>query len=116
MNGVFEQRTNAVQTTTYKLRNKNEKTERLLIIEHPKLGSYTLAKDLKPTSQTAVLYRFEKEIKPGERTDFVVTQETEGLTTVAFDNFDEREALAWQQSGKLAPRLWSLPRGREAEG
>ena len=103
VNGVFEQRTNAVQTTTYKLRNKNEKTERLLIIEHPKLGSYTLAKDLKPTSETAALYRFEKEIKPGERTDFVVTQETEGLTTVAFDNFDEREALAWQQSGKLSP-------------
>ncbi|MBY0114050.1 MAG: DUF4139 domain-containing protein [Phycisphaerales bacterium] len=103
VNGVFEQRTNAVQTTTYKLRNKSEKIERLLIIEHPKLGTYKLAKDLKPVSETASLYRFEKELKPGERTDFVVTQETEGLTTVAFDNFDERDVLAWQQSGKLSP-------------
>jgi hypothetical protein len=103
VNGVFEQRTSAVQATTYKLRNKSEKTERLLIIEHPKLGAYKLAKDLKPVSETASLYRFEKEIKPGERTDFVVTQETEGLTTVAFDSFDEREVLAWQQSGKLSP-------------
>lgn len=102
VNGVFEQRTNAVQTTTYKLRNKNEKTERLLIIEHPKLGAYKLAKDLNPVSETATLYRFEKEIKPGERTDFVVTQETEGVTTIAFDNFDEREVLAWQQNGKLS--------------
>jgi superfamily II DNA/RNA helicase len=33
----------------------------------------------------------------------VVTQETEGLTTVAFDSFDEREVLAWQQGGKLSP-------------
>ncbi len=103
VNGVFEQRTNAVQTTTYKLRNKSEKTDRLLIIEHPKLGRYKLAKDLKPVSETASLYRFEKDIKPGERTDFVVTQETEGVTTIAFDNFDEREVLAWQQAGKLSP-------------
>jgi hypothetical protein len=103
VNGVFEQRTSAVQATTYKLRNKSEKTERLLIIEHPKLGAYKLAKDLKPVSETASMYRFEKEIKPGERTDFVVTQETEGVTTIAFDNFDEREVLAWQQSGKLSP-------------
>lgn len=102
VNGVFEQRTSAVQTTTYKLRNKSEKTERLLIIEHPKLGAYKLAKDLKPVSETATLYRFEKEIKPGERMDFVVTQETEGLTTVAFDSFDEREVLGWQQHGKLS--------------
>lgn len=102
VNGVFEQRTNAIQTTTYKLRNKSEKTERLLIIEHPKLGTYKLAKDLKPVSETASLYRFEKDIKPGERTDFVVTQETEGVTTIAFDNFDEREVLAWQQGGKLS--------------
>lgn len=102
VNGLFEQRTNAVQTTTYKLRNKSEKTERMLIIEHPKLGGYKLGKDLKPVSETASLYRFEKEIKPGERTDFVVTQETEGLTAVAFDSFDEREVLAWQQHGKLS--------------
>lgn len=102
VNGLFEQRTNAVQTTTYKLRNKSEKTERMLIIEHPKLGGYKLGKDLKPVSETASLYRFEKEIKPGERTDFVVTQETEGLTAVAFDSFDEREVLAWLQHGKLS--------------
>jgi hypothetical protein len=101
--GVFEQRVLTSQTTTYKLRNKNQKDARVLIVEQPKIGGYTLTKNLKPSSETASLYRFELTLKQGEKTDFAVTQESEGYSSVAFDTFQENEVFAWQQSGKLSP-------------
>lgn len=103
--GSFEMYTNSIQTTTYKLRNKSDKTGRTLIIEQPKLGGYTLSPSLKPTSETANLYRFEVELKPGEKRDFSITQETTGISTVAINSYDDRTVLAWQQSGKLSPRV-----------
>jgi len=103
--GSFEMRSISTQTTTYKLRNKNEKTARTVILEQPRLGGYKLVESLKPTSETASLYRFEVELKPGEKKDFTVVQESAGVTTLGINSYDDRTILAWQQSGKVSPKV-----------
>ncbi|MBN8598093.1 MAG: DUF4139 domain-containing protein [Planctomycetes bacterium] len=103
--GSFEMRSVSTQTTTYKLRNKSEKASRTVILEQPRLGGYKLIDSLKPTSETASLYRFEVELKPGEKKDFTVVQESAGVTTVGINSYDDRTILAWQQSGKLSPKV-----------
>ncbi|MGH7245161.1 MAG: hypothetical protein ACREJD_17230 [Phycisphaerales bacterium] len=103
--GSFEQRSISTQTTTYKLRNKNEKTGRTVILEQPRLGGYKLIESLKPVSETASLYRFEVELKPGEKKDFTVVQESAGITTLGINSYDDRTILAWQQSGKVSPKV-----------
>lgn len=103
--GVFEQRTTSVSRTEYKLRNKNDKNPRTLIIEHPKQAGYRLADALKPASETGDLYRFEKELSPGERATFIVTLESEGTSTIGLDSLDDRTILSWQQAGKASPAV-----------
>ncbi|MBX3380565.1 MAG: hypothetical protein KF805_10765 [Phycisphaeraceae bacterium] len=103
--GSFEQRSLSTQTTTYKLRNKNEKTGRTVILEQPRLGGYKLTDSLKPVSETASLYRFEVELKPGEKKEFAITQESAGTTTLGINSYDDRTILAWQQSGKVTPKV-----------
>ncbi len=103
--GSFEQRTTSMHTTTHKLRNKSEKNARTVILEQPKMGGYQLAAGLKPSSETASLYRFEIELKPGEKKDFSVVQESAGTTTLAINSYDDRTIMAWQQTGKLSPKV-----------
>lgn len=103
--GSFEMRSVSTQTTTYKLRNKSEKSSRTVILEQPRLGGYKLIDSLKPTSETASLYRFEVELKPGEKKDFTVVQESAGTSTLGINSYDDRTILAWQQSGKLSPKV-----------
>lgn len=103
--GSFEMRSVSTQTTTYKLRNKSQKSSRTVILEQPRLGGYKLIDSLKPSSETASLYRFEVELKPGEKKDFTVVQESAGVTTVGINSYDDRTILAWQQSGKLSPKV-----------
>ncbi|MBX3389771.1 MAG: hypothetical protein KF691_09995 [Phycisphaeraceae bacterium] len=103
--GSFELRTNATQTTTYKLRNKDEKASRTVILEQMRLGGYKLANPSKPTSETGSLYRFEVELKPGESKEFKVVQETAGTSTLALNSYDDRSIVAWQQEGKASPQV-----------
>jgi hypothetical protein len=103
--GSFEMRSVSSQTTTYKLRNKNEKTVRTVILEQPRLGGYKLVDSLKPSSETASLYRFEVELKPGEKKYFTVVQESAGVSTLGINSYDDRTMLAWQQSGKVSPKV-----------
>lgn len=103
--GSFELRTNATQTTTYKLRNKDEKASRTVILEQMRLGGYKLANPSKPTSETGSLYRFEVELKPGESKEFKVVQETAGTSTLALNSYDDRTIVAWQQEGKASPQV-----------
>lgn len=103
--GSFEMRSVSTQATTFKLRNKNEKASRTVILEQPRFGGFRLAESLKPTSETASLYRFEVELKPGEKRDFTVVQESAGTTTLGINAYDDRTILAWQQSGKVSPKV-----------
>ena len=103
--GSFEMRSVSTQTTAYKLRNKSEKASRTVILEQPRIGGYKLIDSLKPTSETASLYRFEVELKPGEKKDFAVVQESAGVTTLGINSYDDRTILAWQQSGKVSPKV-----------
>lgn len=103
--GSFELRTNSTQTTTYKLRNKDEKSRRTVILEQMRLGGYKLAEPSKPASETGSLYRFEVELKPGESKEFKVVQETAGTSTLALNSYDDRTIVAWQQQGKASPQV-----------
>lgn len=105
VNGSFEQTRKSIQKTIYKLRNKSEKTARTIILEQNKLPGYDFVGDVKPTSRTASLDRFEVELKPGEKREYVVTQESRGTTTIGLNTFDDRTILAWQQSGKVSPKV-----------
>jgi len=103
--GSFEMQSVSTQTTTYKLRNKSEKASRTVILEQPRMSGYKLVESLKPISETASLYRFEVELKPGEKKDFTVVQESAGVTTLGINSYDDRTILAWQQSGKVSPKV-----------
>ncbi|MFO0861856.1 MAG: hypothetical protein U0570_15015 [Phycisphaerales bacterium] len=105
VNGSFEQTRNSVHKTIYKLRNKNEKTGRTVILEQAKMPGYSFAGGQKPSGETGSLDRFEVDLKPGEKTEFVVTQESRGTTIIGLNTFDDRTILAWQQSGKVSPKV-----------
>ncbi|MFG0282834.1 MAG: hypothetical protein ACF8R7_00290 [Phycisphaerales bacterium JB039] len=82
--GVLVQTTSRESTTTYTLANNDEQRGRTVILEHPKLGGWTLVKPEKIAEETDSLYRFEAELPAGEagKVDVVQTRTERSQTAL----------------------------------
>lgn len=88
VNGLIEQTTKQVASTSYGFTNKDAKRGRTVLVEHPKTAGWDLVEPAKPLEQTGDLYRFEVALKAAEAGKFVVRQERverQGLQVVGYD-------------------------------
>ena len=72
--GVLVQTSSRETTTTYTLANNDESRGRTMILEHPKLGGWTLVKPENVAEETDALYRFEAELEAGAAGKVAVVQ------------------------------------------
>lgn len=103
--GVFEMTIQSRMTTTYQFENKDKTAPRLLIIEHPRLGGWTLVNPEKPAEQTESLLRFELPLEAGKSAALDVSQEITRSEFRAVLDFDARQLAQLVQSGKASPAV-----------
>lgn len=72
--GALELTSKQEVTQKYVAENKG-KTDRMLLIEHPKRQGWTLAEPAKPMESTDALYRFEQALPAGKAQSFTVREE-----------------------------------------
>ncbi|HLO39749.1 MAG TPA: hypothetical protein VK176_01905, partial [Phycisphaerales bacterium] len=103
--GVIEQTFKQVQTTTYAFKNKDQSRERMVIIEHPRVGGWNLVtgdKAPKAAEQTEQFYRFELPIEAGKEGAIAVSTEQVGLHTAGVLDYDFNWLLEQHNGGKMS--------------
>jgi hypothetical protein len=97
--GVMTTRTAMQETTTYTIRNVDQKAK-TLVIERPIRPEYKLLK-LKPTETTSIAYRFEVKLAPGATEKFPVTEEREDENSLALANVTPDFLVSYIQNKSL---------------
>jgi hypothetical protein len=105
----------AIQTTSYRFRNKGQDSK-TIILEHPRDRGREL-KDLKPVETTATSYRFRISAEPGQEIEFPVVETVSRQNVVELLN-TERPGLELLFSGSEIPselraRIDNVIRARE---
>src|SRR6185295_5319451 len=90
----------AVQTTTYEIRNKGTE-KKALIIEHPRLNNRKL-KGVEPFETTDSFYRFRVALNSGQATELAVPEIVARQTTVVLGNLTRQQLVLF--SGKETPQ------------
>ena len=80
--GVLEVTTKQEFSQKYVAQNKG-KTDRTLLIEHPRRPGWTLADPAKPAESTDALFRFEQPVAAGKTQDFTVKEELTSMQGIA---------------------------------
>lgn len=105
-NGLVERRTRQTSTTTYALNNIDEKRERTVLIEHPRMGGgWEYIGDLKPVERTDRYDRFEVTVKAGEAGELVLRQQRVDRTMTALTGADLQDLLAYAARGKASEEV-----------
>ncbi len=110
VDGVFEQTSLNVQTTTYRFDNHDKKRGRTLIVEHPKSQPYTLVSKVKPTEETATQYRFELAIEAGKSDELVVREEWVRRESVGIANYPIGDLVRLNRAGKVSDEVLAAVR------
>jgi flagellar biosynthesis chaperone FliJ len=104
--GLVERRTRQTSTTTYALNNIDEKRERTVLIEHPRMGSdWEYIGDVKPVERTDRYDRFEVTVKAGEDAELVLRQQRIDRTTTALTGADLQDLLVYAARGKASDEV-----------
>ncbi|MBL8763692.1 MAG: hypothetical protein JNM07_05435 [Phycisphaerae bacterium] len=102
VDGMFELTVKSVNKLVYAFQNKDQKRPRTVVIEHPRLGGYTLSEPSKAVEETQEQYRFEITVAPGKTGSLPVAQEQVQYQRVAVMSFDLPTVLQFQKDGKLS--------------
>jgi hypothetical protein len=81
LNGVLYADYRQQQATVYNLNNVEDR-DKSVVIQHPFRADWKLVNTPKPMEQTAQLYRFEVPLAANKQTEFKVTEERPGSTTI----------------------------------
>jgi hypothetical protein len=103
--GAIEQTVKQVSSTTYAFKNKDEKRERVIIVEHPRWDGWELVQGgqiPKPVENTAGSYRFEVTAEPGKNATLTVSQEQTQYSSVGVFDMDFNWLSQQQQGGKMS--------------
>ena len=100
--GVLVQTTSRETTTSYTLANNDEQRGRTIILEHPKIGGWTLVKPEKIAEETDSLYRFEADLPPGEAGKVSVVQTRTERSQTALVSADINWLAQMVRRGKVS--------------
>jgi hypothetical protein len=104
--GIVWTTTKIREVKKYKIANRSQQDRRLLI-EHPNRTNQQvkLVETDKPVEDTKDVYRFEKPVKAGEETVFVVTEERDLKTEVALNNNPDGQIKYFLSLNEASPAL-----------
>jgi hypothetical protein len=100
--GMVEQSFVRRDGMTYGFRNKDLAKGRTIVVEHPRLGDWTLVEPKEFSEKTQSLYRFELELKPDEAKAITVTQERIESQRLDVTSFDLPTILRYRTDGKVS--------------
>ena len=100
--GVIEQTVKSVETTTYRFDSSDLERGRSVIVEHARLGGWTLAPNDRLRETTEGVYRFEVELEPGGEAELVVTQESVSRQSAAIVGFDLATLVRHERDGRVS--------------
>ena len=101
--GVLEVTHKQVFRQKYLADNKG-KTEKTLLIEHPRRAGWTLV-DLKPVETTDRLYRFEETLPPQETTALQVEEQLVSAQGMAILPMDNADIESYRTTGEIPPAV-----------
>ena len=105
-NGLVERRMRQTATTSYDLANIDEKRERTVLIEHPRMGGdWEYLGDIEPVERTDRYDRFEVTVAAGERVELVLRQQRVARSTTALSGADLADLLAYAARGKASEEV-----------
>jgi hypothetical protein len=104
--GIVWTTTKVREVKKYKIANRGQQDRRLLI-EHPNRTNQQvkLVETDKPVEDTKDVYRFEKPVKAGEETTFVVTEERDVNTQVNLTNNPDGQIRYFLSLNEASPAL-----------
>lgn len=91
--------------TTYTVSNTDEGEDRIVLIEQPRLGGWSLAGEAEPTETTPSEYRFEVEVDAGGSASITTAQERTTRQTVAVLDGDLNELALLVRGGQASPAV-----------
>jgi hypothetical protein len=97
--GAFDVTSLYQNTVAYTFTNKDKARDRMVVVEQPRMGGWTLAEPKKPYEQTDALYRFEVPVEAGKAGTIKVVQELVSSRTIGVLEFDLPTLLSYQQQG-----------------
>ncbi|VAX39936.1 Putrescine transport ATP-binding protein PotA (TC 3.A.1.11.1) [hydrothermal vent metagenome] len=105
VNGMIRQQTIDRNKAEYFFDSNDQFRERTMIVEHPKLGGWTLIDSPEPEEIAGQLYRFEIEIGAGEKGKLSVTQERTRYDSIGLLGFDSRTLMRYSREGKVSDEV-----------
>jgi len=106
VDGVLTQRLMNRQSTEYKLVNRDQDDPRDVLIEHPKMPGWDLAKDsAKPATETESALRFEAELRADDAVSLTVAHERESYSRHEILSYREDVLLRFVRSGAASQEV-----------
>ena len=106
VDGVLTQRLMNRKTTEYKLVNRDQDDPRDVLIEHPKMPGWSLAKNsAKPVTETESALRFEAELRADDAVSLTVAHERESDSRHEILNYREDVLLRFVKDGAASQEV-----------
>lgn len=105
VDGLIEQRIVRESVVTYAFDNKDEKRDRLIIVEQARSVGWTLKEPSSPSEIANDLYRFEVRADAGESSTLTVRQERTDYTRVQLTSFDLGSLVAYVRNGTASQEV-----------
>ncbi len=98
--GVFEITSLYQNAVTYQFTNKDKARDRMIVVEHPRLGgNWTLAEPKQPYETTDSVYRFEVPVAAGKGASIRIAQEMVSSRTIGVLSVDLPTLMSYSKQG-----------------